>query len=180
MIAIEDHTATKTKMLTQLYQEVFPGVARFIHKQGGSFDDAKDVFQEALLIYYEKVIVDQKAEHGNAYLFGIARNLWYKRHRELTVQEPLESENTYRALYELSETDQHPSFEKLLGLLMRTGQKCMELLRAFYYDKMNMQALSKQFGFAGERSATVQKYKCLEKVRDEVKTKDMRYEDFFE
>jgi hypothetical protein len=37
-----------------------------------------------------------------------------------------------------------------------------------------------RFGFSGERSATVQKFKCLEKVRDTIKSKSLSYEDFVE
>jgi predicted DNA-binding protein YlxM (UPF0122 family) len=46
----------------------------------------------------------------------------------------------------------------------------MELLKAFYYDHCSMQEVADRFGFNGRRSATVQKYKCLEKVREEIKT----------
>jgi hypothetical protein len=56
----------------------------------------------------------------------------------------------------------------------------MELLQAFYYDKLPMNTIAGLFGFGGERSATVQKYKCLEKVRDIVKDKSLTYEDFLE
>jgi predicted DNA-binding protein YlxM (UPF0122 family) len=56
----------------------------------------------------------------------------------------------------------------------------MELLRAFYYDKLSMRKIAGQFDFNSERSATVQKYKCLEKVRDIVKEKSLTYEDFLE
>jgi len=54
------------------------------------------------------------------------------------------------------------------------------LLRAFYYDKLSMSKIANRFGFSSERSATVQKYKCLEKVRDLVKEKSLSYEDFLE
>jgi hypothetical protein len=35
-------------------------------------------------------------------------------------------------------------------------------------------------GFANEHSASAQKYKCLEKVREIVKQKSLTYEDFVE
>jgi len=45
----------------------------------------------------------------------------------------------------------------------------MDLLQAFYYFKTPMREIAEEFGYRSERSATVQKYKCLEKVRDTVK-----------
>ena len=71
-----------------------------------------------------------------------------------------------------------PSTSRLLRYLEAAGKKCMDMLQAFYYDKQNMREIAEQFGLSGERSATVQKHKCLEKVRDKVKEKALTYEDF--
>ena len=46
------------------------------------------------------------------------------------------------------------------------------MLQAVYYFKYSMQELAEEFGFRSVRSATVQKYKCLEKVRNEVKKQE--------
>ncbi|WP_282636750.1 hypothetical protein [Sphingobacterium thalpophilum] len=56
----------------------------------------------------------------------------------------------------------------------------MSLLKSFYYDQMSLQEIADDFGFSGIRSATVQKYKCLEKIRETVKEKALLYEDFLE
>jgi len=64
--------------------------------------------------------------------------------------------------------------------LQLTGRKCLELLRAVYYDKLDLPAVAAVFGYQTVRSATVQKYKCLEKVRDKVKEKSISYEDLLE
>jgi hypothetical protein len=68
--------------------------------------------------------------------------------------------------------------EKLLAFVKTTGEKCVDLLTAFYYDNDTMQTIANKFGFSGERSATVQKFKCLEKIRNSIKTKSLTYEDF--
>jgi hypothetical protein len=64
--------------------------------------------------------------------------------------------------------------------LETAGQKCMELLKAFYYDNLPVISIAGLFGYSGERSATVQKYKCMEKVRETIKEKHLQYEDFVE
>jgi len=43
-----------------------------------------------------------------------------------------------------------------------------------------MKDVSEKFGFSGERSATAQKFKCLEKIRSVVKQKSLSKEDFYE
>ena len=67
---------------------------------------------------------------------------------------------------------------RLLHLLSTAGRKCMDLLQAFYYRKGGVKQLSQQLGYRSERSATVQKYKCMEKVRDTVKRASLSYADF--
>jgi predicted DNA-binding protein YlxM (UPF0122 family) len=69
---------------------------------------------------------------------------------------------------------------RLLKFIEQSGRKCMELLHTFYYEKVSMKEIAGRFGFVTERSATVQKFKCLEKVRDKIKEKSIAYEDFIE
>ena len=40
----------------QLYLKVFPAVARMIRQSGGELSDAKDVFQAAQIILFEKAM----------------------------------------------------------------------------------------------------------------------------
>lgn len=64
-----------------LYRQSFPAVARVIHRWGGSIDDAKDVFQDAVVILYEKAS-DEKFQFEisqQAYLMGICKHLWNRK-----------------------------------------------------------------------------------------------------
>ncbi|KIO78901.1 RNA polymerase subunit sigma-70 [Pedobacter lusitanus] len=179
----EIHPAQEA-LLMSLYQDAFPLVANHISKMGGSFDEAKDVFQDALIIYYEKVrhtgITLRYSE--KAYLFGIAKYLWNKRYN-LTSREISLDQLCNRSDEDLGLVDsvyEEVSSSRLLHLLQTAGQKCMELLSAFYYEKLNMETLADRFGFSGPRSATVQKFKCLEKIKETVKEKSLKYEDIME
>lgn len=161
-------------LFTRLYLEAYPAVARYIARQGGTTDEAKDIFQDAVVIYYEKMTGKglQLKQSKEAYLFGIARHLWSRYNKNRQKQLPTIS----------GDADSTPATGKgawsILALVEHTGRKCLELLHAFYYDRQDMKQLADTFGFSGERSATVQKYKCLEKVRDLVKEKSLVYEDF--
>ncbi|HEY9044385.1 MAG TPA: sigma-70 family RNA polymerase sigma factor [Ohtaekwangia sp.] len=170
----------RTKLFEELYTTAFPGVARFISKMNGTLEDAADIFQDALVIFYEKSqheAFDISASR-EAYIMGIAKHLWIRKFahdRKKVSLDHLEASITIP-------DDFYPAVnnEKLLSLLARSGQKCLELLQAFYYEKLPMKKLAGKFGFVTERSATVQKYKCLEKVRDTIKEKAFTYEDFTE
>jgi DNA-directed RNA polymerase specialized sigma24 family protein len=186
MIALEEVAAvnpihaSREKLFKALYIKAFPLVAAFVSRKNGSFHEAKDIFQDALVIFHEKLTAERRLTivSDEAYVLGIAKHLWLRKFKHDKSQVSLDD-------FELAITlpeDYFPTVQtnKLLAFLERAGNKCLELLRAFYYDKQNMTQITHQFGFASERSATVQKFKCLEKVRDVVKEKAMTYEDFTE
>lgn len=168
--------ATKETLFTRLYLQAFPAVARFISRQGGTLEEAQDIFQEALLVYYEKVAVNQfePSSSHQAYMLGIARNLWLKEQEKIVRTEPISNADVAEV------PTSQPVSEKLLLFLQQSGKKCMDMLQSFYYEKLSMREVSSRFGFRSERSATVQKYKCLEKVREQVKAKSLTYEDFLD
>lgn len=161
----------------RLYQQAFPRVAHFVSRMGGRLEEAQDVFQDALVIYYERSVDPTlpAPDDEAAYLLGISRHLWIKQYRSRPPQVPLEETEALASV-----ENETPSHQKLVRFLASAGQKCMNLLRAFYYDRVPLDELADRFGFAGTRSATVQKYKCLEKVRTTVKEKLIQYEDFLD
>ncbi len=169
----------RERLFTALYKTTFPAVARYISQMGGSLDEAKDVFHDALVLYYERCLREENPpQQEKAYVLGIVKHLWSKQFQEkirYTSLDPLPEEKE-----PLSAKAETPSTEKLLRFLEKAGEKCMQLLSAFYYEKLPPEVLAGKFGFSGVRSATVQKYKCLEKVRDTVKQKSLQYEDFLD
>jgi len=164
----------REKLFIALYKSVFPAVAKYVSKMGGTFDEAKDIFQDALVAWYEKTASDSFVLRSDekAYLFGISKNLWLKKHKHNTHYVSLDGFDTE------CEEQAAPSDSKILSFLQTAGKKCMDLLRSFYYDELPLNDIAETYGFSGVRSATVQKYKCLEKVRETVKEKSLTYEDF--
>ncbi|MEO7216059.1 sigma-70 family RNA polymerase sigma factor [Mucilaginibacter sp.] len=179
MMPVNNTQAETEKLIMRLYKSAFPPVARYVAKMGGSFDDARDVFQDALVIYYEKAAAGklelQKTE--SAYLLGIAKHLWFKKYRDGLYDVSLDQ---FEGPEFADKADPQPSEGRLLYYLETAGKKCMEILSAFYYDKLPMKQIAGLFGYAGERSVTVQKYKCLEKVRETIKQNALQYEDFID
>jgi DNA-directed RNA polymerase specialized sigma24 family protein len=164
----------REKLFIALYKSVFPAVAKYVSKMGGTFDDAKDIFQDALVAWYEKAASEGFVlwSDEKAYLFGISKNLWLKKHKYNTQHVPLDGFDAE------GEEAAALSDSKILSFLQTAGKKCMDLLRSFYYDELPLNDIAETYGFSGVRSATVQKYKCLEKVRETAKEKTLTYEDF--
>jgi len=167
--------ADREQFFIALYKSAFPSVARYISKMGGSFDEAKDVFQDALVIYYEKAANGTVSIKTNekAYLLGISKHLWLRKFKDNVLNSTIDGIDL-----EAAADEEDYSENKLMHYLATAGKKCMDLLRSFYYDNVPLGDAATLFGFSGVRSATVQKYKCLEKVRETIKQKSLTYEDF--
>ena len=162
--------------LTRLYEDAFPFVAKFVAKRNGSFEDARDIFHDSMVIFYEKIASGELPQGvaDEKYVVGIAKHLWLRKFNE---------DHRKSGLDELERTISVPddNFDlrnnRLLSVLQLTGRKCLELLRAFYYDNMTIREISSAFGFSNEHSASTQKYKCIEKMRATIEKKSLKYED---
>jgi DNA-directed RNA polymerase specialized sigma24 family protein len=168
--------ASTEKDITAFYEQTFPLVARFVSKMGGSFADARDIFHDALVIFFEKQVNGTLARtlSAEAYVLGIAKHLWLRKFRQDKSRVAF---GPGEAAIAIPPEDFGEADNRLLALLERAGRKCLELLQAFYYQKQGLADIAQAFGYQTVRSATVQKYKCLEKVRTQVKQKAISYED---
>ena len=66
--------------LSYLYKDHFPMILHFVQNNNGSDDEAKDIYQEAVIIFYEK-IRDGGLELNcqiKTYLYSVCRRLWLK------------------------------------------------------------------------------------------------------
>lgn len=177
MLVLEElKTQTREATITKWYAEVFPPAAAHIQRRGGDLEAAKEVFQEAIVLYYEKLMSDkfQPVVSDHAYLMGIVKKRWLKYCEQYKGKESLEH------IEVTEEKIAKPLTQKLLQYLKQSGERCMDLLQSFYYEKLTMKQVADRYGYGSERSATVQKFKCLEKVREEVKQKSLSYEDFLD
>lgn len=173
-----DARLEREELFISLYKKAFPAVAKYVARRGCSFDDAKDIFQDAVAVYYERVLTNPDAVQTSApaYIMGVAKHLWSRRFNEGLKNVSLDG----MLVDEAQDDEQTLLFDKLTTLMETAGAKCMQLLKAFYYDKLPVKKLAGAFGYHTEHSATVQKYKCLEKLRTEVKQRALHYEDFID
>jgi DNA-directed RNA polymerase specialized sigma24 family protein len=166
--------------IEQLYRESFPAVARSLSRIGATMNQAKDIFHDALVVYLEKQQSNQLniRTSAPAYLSGIARILWLKKYRNEKRFTSLDADGDALAV-----PDDFYSVEKeypgsVLEHLQSAGQKCLELLQSLYYEQKSIQEVADRFGYKTKHSASVQKHKCIEKIRNILKT-SARYEEAF-
>jgi len=169
---------SKEGFFEELYEKAFPAFAGFASRMHASFDDARDIFHDALVIYCEKCqqpdfIIRDCPE---AYVVGIAKHLWNRRFHQGRRNVPFDDMVPEAAL----PADYYPTVNemRLLKFVERAGKRCMDLLRKFYFERTSLREIAESLGYRSEHSAAVQKYKCIAKMRDAIKEKAMGYEDF--
>ena len=159
--------------LTRLYRRAFPMVERLVRRQGGSAQDAQDVFQDALIVLYEKAVAETLTLTAapSTYLVAVSRNLW-RRELQRRGQLPF-AELTEAHLDELPGEEAAPAAEaapSVLDYVAQLGERCRRLLIGFYYHRQPLEQLAAAHRYGSVRSATVQKFKCLERLRTAVRT----------
>jgi RNA polymerase sigma factor (sigma-70 family) len=178
-------TTIATKIIAEekwisIYKNSFPAAAKWIASRGGTLEEAKDIFQETLIDLFEKKggIELEEIQNEKAFFFAILKIKWYRHfsHKQLKIS--LEEFDSGVLLDE--DSARQVSETKLLTWLSKAGEKCMQLLSAFYFQKTSLQSIAGKFGFSGVRSATVQKHKCLQKVQLSIREKSLSYEDFLD
>lgn len=179
-IADIEITTSENYEMEEVYEQVFPAVAKLVGSAGGSFDDAKDIFHDALVIFLERNSQNPVSviKSDKAYIIGISKHLWIRKSQKDSHWISLNSMENEIVIPD----DYFPTTnnKRLLNFLKIAGKRCLDLLRAFYFQQLPIKAIVSNLGYSNEHSVSVQKYKCLEKVRNTVKEKSLIYDDFTE
>jgi len=159
-------TGPQHKALVQLYAHL-PKVERMVRNHGGTRADAKDLFQDALIILLGKAkdeVFTLTCSIGT-YLYAICRNKWQeelRRQGRFTQELDALTDEPQDLGGMLAEEGRFAIAERALRSL---GGKCLELLQRFYLLKEPLLTIAKSIGLAGEGAAKTRKYKCLEEAR---------------
>jgi DNA-directed RNA polymerase specialized sigma24 family protein len=175
-----DQEVSVERDFEQLYRSTFPAVAKLVRRWNGSLQDTKDIFHDGLVLLFEKE-QDGSVTYATtreAYLVGICKHLWIKKFSRDVSKISL---NEFEATISVPD-DYYPTInmQALLKIVTATGKRCLDLLQSIYFRRASMVKTADELGYRNEHSASVQKYKCLEKIREQVKNKSISYEDFFE
>ncbi|MFM7022213.1 MAG: RNA polymerase sigma factor [Flavobacteriales bacterium] len=152
------------KALDKLYK-LYPPIQRFLINHGASKDEALDVFQDALYLLCKKVKEGkfQLTSQLGTYLFGVCKVLWQrelvKKNKHINIEIDLSTEEQQEV------AEQENKMTRAEKALENLGEKCLEILKAFYYEGLRMEKIAQTFGFSSEKVAKNQKYKCLERAK---------------
>jgi RNA polymerase sigma factor (sigma-70 family) len=167
---LEGLAANDTTAIETIYRENYAVIQAFIVKNNGYPDDARDIFQEAMIILFEKAKSSSfvLSCQIKTYLYSVCRRLWLKK---------LQKQNRYNPSIEMiqetvaveeeieSHEKRNEDFMLMENALSKIGEPCKSLLEAFYIQKKSMPEIAASFGYTNADNAKTQKYKCLVRLK---------------
>ncbi|MCR6719551.1 MAG: sigma-70 family RNA polymerase sigma factor [Chitinophagaceae bacterium] len=154
----------------KIYKENYGFIQALIINNNGSVDDARDVFQETMIVLFEKTRSGTLELNCQirTYVYSVARRIWLKK---------LQQQSRFVGDLNLTETvvsveedlEDHLKRDSEFGMMEKAiqglGEPCRGLLEAFYLRKRNMQEIASEFGYTNSENAKTQKYKCLMRLK---------------
>lgn len=145
-------------------------VQAYVLNNNGSYDEARDIFQEAMIALYEKAQNESFVLtcQIKTYIYSICRRLWLKRLQQIgRYAHPVDSMEETVAVEEDLEAHEkrNADFNIMDRALSSLGEPCKSLLEGYYLKKMDMNALATEFGYTNADNAKNQKYKCLMRLK---------------
>lgn len=179
---LEAFLNNKEEPLKEFYISEYPKIRYYILKNGGTLDNAKDVFQEAFFACWKKLNTGQSSPKNKAeieaYLFTTAKNKWIDQIRVRGKKKiiSIDEKIHHLAADETSPiTEVHEKEEQLtitLSAFESLNQACKDLLTWFYFHKMSLKAIAESLEME-EASAKNKKYRCIQKLKELALSKEL-------
>ena len=156
------------KALDYLYKKYYRMMTRIVTSNNGTEQDAKDIFQDALIVFWQKaasgkLVLTSKI---STYIYSICQNLWRKEldRKSRLVNEAKDGED-------FIDQDSKERTRIIQECIAALGETCQKVLTYYYFDGLSMELIAEKMGFANTDTAKTKKYKCKKKLDELVKAK---------
>ena len=155
------------KLLKRIYEQFHKAILQLVETNGGSSEDARDVFQEALLMIYQKA---QKPDFKLTssfftFFYAVCRNIWFNKRKkrsfgEVTLSDEMTSMVGADSPVDLDQNEQYALYRKIF---LRLGKDCQQVLLMFL-GKVSMQEIMEKMGYGSLSYTKKRKFKCKEQL----------------
>jgi RNA polymerase sigma factor (sigma-70 family) len=159
------------QMLKRLYTAYFPMVLQLVLNNNGTYDDAKDIYQEAIIVLYNKVKAEnfELSSKLKTFIYSVCRRLWLKRLSHMSRYATSDIKDYQEHLPVEEEVEHHAErnlqFDKMQAAMEQLGEPCRTIIDDFYIKNKSMQEICERFGYTNADNAKTQKYKCLQRLK---------------
>jgi len=174
-ILIEGIKKQNDKVIAEVYNMFFPSVRQFIYRNNGSLEDARDIFNDAIVVVLLKAREDTITLNCSlkTYIYAICRNLWLKKIKadKLDLISYGEIEDTMYSAEVIEEELYNVSKAHLLYQkhFVRMSSTCQKLLESFLEGK-TFKEITEEMDFENEGYARKRKYRCVKLLVKRIKS----------
>ena len=157
--------------LKEIYRKYRLDVVSFLQREFScQEDEAADIFQVAVVIFYDNIILGKLTTlHSDikSYIKAIAKNKALELIRAKTKQQVGDSISIWISYVQEENPDEelNQKINKLNIALEYLGEPCKSLLNLFYYKSNSMEDITLKMGYKNTDTAKNQKYKCLKRLQ---------------
>lgn len=169
-LLLEGLAKQDSTVIESIYRLHFPMIQHMILNHRGSADDAADIFQEAMIVLYEKSTDPSfiLSSQIKTYLYSVSRRLWLKRLQK-NSRSVVQDDDIELLVSVEDDLEDHDSIQQRFAVmesaLAKLGEPCRGLLTAFYLERKPMQEIAEAFHYTSADNAKTQKYKCLVRLK---------------
>ncbi len=160
-------------VLGEIYRKFLPVLFGMLRRNGGTFEDARDVFQEALVVVFHHAARPgfQLTAPFQSYLLGISRFIWL---RQLKKNARMEVTSDLEEGFDIDEDLEQKIFESEKRNLFREkfdrlGPDCRQLLQRFF-DREPLLHIAEDMGYTADyvkKKNKVCKAKLMELIQND-------------
>ncbi len=156
-------------LLEHLYAKTYYKIRNYVLNNSGDESDAKDLFQEAVLVLYDKV---QKStfetnKSVDGFVYTIARNKWIdqlrRRKKSVSFDDfyTEDKEGSTNSLLAILNSEMIIVFREVLNKL---GDPCKELIQLSVYDSKSMKEISVIMNYTSINVTKTYLYRCKKRL----------------
>ncbi len=151
--------------LDQLYKKLYPSVENYVLNNSGNTQDAKDIFQESLIIVYKK-IHDPNFKLSSTietFIYAVAKNKWLNALRSskgMVKVDRLEIDDDIDIYQVLLDEDRKRLFATHLAKL---SEGCRNLFK-YFFKGMSMENIASALNLGSSGYVRKKKHLCQEKL----------------
>lgn len=162
------------KVLDYIYKNFYQQIKVFISRNSGSEQDAEDIYQDALLVIYQKSVKNNLTLtcSFSTYLYSVCRLLWLKQLElnklQRTIAEDtgvfIELDPDILDVLEINER-----YKLYQDHFLRLSFSCQKVLELFLAG-IPLKEMANILGFKSEQYAKKRKFQCKEKLISSIKS----------
>ena len=156
-------------ILNFLYKEYYGDIQRLIYRNHGKKEDAKDVFQESIIVIFRQI--EQKdltlSCSFKTYLYSVCRNIWLKQLERKNLaynykQEKLEHSVEWDEEMETL-ADQNEKYALFQKHFQRLTENCKKILK-HSLEGLSVKKIAELMGYTSENYTKKRKFQCKENL----------------